>query len=84
MRSFVYASFGEMLSGMASIRAYHAQDRFITKTETDLNKQNRAYFTKITLQRQSTSLCSASSPCWKRAARLTVASRSNRSQDGLE
>lgn len=42
MRSFIYASFGEMLTGLASIRAYHAQDRFIIKTEKAIDLQNRA------------------------------------------
>lgn len=51
MRSFVYASFGEMLTGVASVRAYHAEERFILKTERALDVQNRCYFVTIVLQR---------------------------------
>ncbi len=32
-RSFIYSSFGEQLTGMASIRAYRQQDRFKTKLQ---------------------------------------------------
>ena len=32
-RSFIYSNFGEMLTGMASVRAYRRQDVFVTNTE---------------------------------------------------
>jgi ATP-binding cassette, subfamily C (CFTR/MRP), member 1 len=32
-RSFIYSSFGEQLTGMASIRAYRQQDRFKAKLQ---------------------------------------------------
>lgn len=50
MRSFVYAAFGEMLTGVASVRAYHAEERFVVKTEKALDVQNRCYFVSVILQ----------------------------------
>lgn len=40
-----------MLTGVASVRAYHAEERFILKTEKALDVQNRAYYMTISLQR---------------------------------
>ena len=50
MRSFVYAAFGEMVTGIASVRAYHAEERFVIKTEKALDVQNRCYYISVMLQ----------------------------------
>lgn len=36
MRSFIYSGFGEMLSGMSSVRAYRAEARFIERVSREL------------------------------------------------
>ncbi|CDZ96790.1 Multidrug resistance-associated protein/mitoxantrone resistance protein, ABC superfamily [Phaffia rhodozyma] len=51
MRSTIYAQFGESLGGMSSIRAYGAEQRFITRTENAVDVQNKCYFIMISLQR---------------------------------
>ncbi|KAL8287248.1 hypothetical protein RQP46_003700 [Phenoliferia psychrophenolica] len=50
-RSFIYSNFGEMLSGMASVRAYRSQNVFVTNTEKSIDDQNQAYYLTVTLQR---------------------------------
>lgn len=40
-RSFIYSNFGEMLSGMASVRAYRSQHLFITNTEKAIDNENQ-------------------------------------------
>jgi hypothetical protein len=49
MRSFIYAAFGEMLNGMSTIRAYHAEDRFVKKVRSPCRGQLRAHFAVIDL-----------------------------------
>ncbi|CED82131.1 multidrug resistance-associated abc transporter [Phaffia rhodozyma] len=51
LRSHVYTSYGEMLGGLASVRAYRQQKVFTKKTEEAIDYQNRANFMTITLQR---------------------------------
>ncbi|KAJ7284398.1 multidrug resistance-associated ABC transporter [Mycena rebaudengoi] len=50
MRSKLYASFSETLTGLATIRAYRVQDSAIKDAEAGLDLENRAYFMTITLQ----------------------------------
>lgn len=50
-RSFVYNNFNEVLSGMSTIKAYQASERFINKNDTLLDKMNEAYFVVIANQR---------------------------------
>lgn len=50
-RSFVYNNFNETLSGMDTIKAYQAQERFLKKNDTFINNMNEAYFFTIPIQR---------------------------------
>lgn len=50
LRSFVYTDFGEMVGGMASVRAYRAQQQFTNKTEAAIDVQNSAFYMTVTLQ----------------------------------
>ncbi|KAJ7284355.1 multidrug resistance-associated ABC transporter [Mycena rebaudengoi] len=50
MRSKLYASFSETLTGLATIRAYRVQDSAIKDAEAGLDLENRAYLMTITLQ----------------------------------
>ncbi|KAK7050453.1 oligomycin resistance ATP-dependent permease YOR1 [Favolaschia claudopus] len=50
MRSALYASYTETLTGLSTIRAYREQDDAIKSAETGLDLENRAYFMTITLQ----------------------------------
>ncbi|KAL8287285.1 hypothetical protein RQP46_003737 [Phenoliferia psychrophenolica] len=50
-RSYIYSSFGEMIGGMASIRAFRSQDRFVDSTERAIDVENQAYYLRLTLQR---------------------------------
>lgn len=50
-RSFVYNNFNETLSGMATIKAFKAANRFLNKNNTFLNNTNEAYFINIANQR---------------------------------
>ncbi|CDZ97117.1 Multidrug resistance-associated protein/mitoxantrone resistance protein, ABC superfamily [Phaffia rhodozyma] len=49
MRSTIYAQFGESLDGISSIRAYHSEDRFTSRTEKAINTENKCYFIQINL-----------------------------------
>ncbi|KAG8979667.1 hypothetical protein FRB94_011257 [Tulasnella sp. JGI-2019a] len=51
LRSYIYTNFGEMLSGLASVRAYQQQEQFIAKTEHSIDVENRAYVLTVVLQR---------------------------------
>lgn len=50
-RSVVYNNFNEVLTGMATIKAYHAEQLFVDKNDYLLNRQNEAYFLSIATQR---------------------------------
>lgn len=50
-RSFVYNNFNETLSGMTTIKAFKAANRFLKKNNTFLNNTNEAYFLNIANQR---------------------------------
>ncbi|KAJ7036806.1 multidrug resistance-associated ABC transporter [Mycena alexandri] len=50
MRSALYASYTETLTGLSTIRAYRNQDQAIVEAEYGLDLENRAYFMTITLQ----------------------------------
>ncbi|KAJ7284389.1 multidrug resistance-associated ABC transporter [Mycena rebaudengoi] len=50
LRSKLYASFSETLTGLATIRAYRVQDSAVKAAETGLDLENRAYLMTITLQ----------------------------------
>ncbi|KAI8970550.1 multidrug resistance-associated ABC transporter [Trametes punicea] len=51
LRSSLYASYSETLTGLSTVRAYRAQDRFVRKSEQGLDQENRAYFMTIAIQR---------------------------------
>lgn len=44
LRSFLYAHFSESLSGLATIRAYNATDRFITENGKHIDRENAALY----------------------------------------
>lgn len=50
-RSYVYSSFGEILSGMETLKIYNVQQIFVKKLEYLIDKLNEAYFLTITNQR---------------------------------
>lgn len=50
-RSFVYNNFNETLSGMNTIKAYNAQERFKKKNSTFIDNMNEAYYLTIANQR---------------------------------
>ncbi|KAJ3067917.1 hypothetical protein HDU98_008890 [Podochytrium sp. JEL0797] len=50
-RSPLYANFGSTLAGLATIRAYGEQDRFILKTDRAINANNSPYYLLIMAQR---------------------------------
>ncbi|KAI5953752.1 hypothetical protein KGF57_003961 [Candida theae] len=50
-RSLVYNNFNETLSGMATIKAYKATERFIDKNNYLINRMNEAYYITIANQR---------------------------------
>ncbi|KAI0303610.1 ABC transporter [Multifurca ochricompacta] len=51
LRSSLYSHFSETLSGIATIRAYKAEDRFFKENRDRVNIENRAYWMTITNQR---------------------------------
>ncbi|KAF7549060.1 hypothetical protein G7Z17_g6647 [Cylindrodendrum hubeiense] len=51
LRSHVFAKFGEGLSGVASIRAYGLQDRFIEELRAAIDDMNSAYYITFANQR---------------------------------
>ncbi|KAJ7123757.1 multidrug resistance-associated ABC transporter [Mycena epipterygia] len=50
MRSALYASYSETLTGLATIRAYREQDDAVKHADYGLDLENRAYLMTITLQ----------------------------------
>ncbi|KZT29756.1 multidrug resistance-associated ABC transporter [Neolentinus lepideus HHB14362 ss-1] len=50
MRSALYASFNESLTGLPSLRAYRQQNRFISKANDGLDMENRAYYMTVVIQ----------------------------------
>ncbi|GME88134.1 unnamed protein product [Ambrosiozyma monospora] len=50
-RSCVFSQFDESLSGMNTIKAYKAENRFLSHTDYLINKMNEANFMTIALQR---------------------------------
>ncbi|KAF8984488.1 P-loop containing nucleoside triphosphate hydrolase protein [Cyathus striatus] len=51
MRSGLYSSYSEALTGLSTIRAYGLPKTFITTTDNGLDMENRAYYMTITIQR---------------------------------
>ncbi|KAF5021658.1 hypothetical protein F66182_6316 [Fusarium sp. NRRL 66182] len=51
LRSHVFAKFGEGLTGVASIRAYGLQDRFINELRESIDTMNGAYYITFANQR---------------------------------
>ncbi|KAJ4140873.1 ATP-binding cassette transporter yor1 [Fusarium equiseti] len=51
LRSHVFAKFGEGLTGVASIRAYGLQDRFISELRESIDNMNGAYYITFANQR---------------------------------
>lgn len=51
LRSNVFAQFGETLTGLATVRAYGEQKRFMQQNSLMIDKMNGAYFMTITNQR---------------------------------
>ncbi|KAI0674258.1 multidrug resistance-associated ABC transporter [Trametes maxima] len=51
LRSILYSSYSETLTGLSTVRAYHSQTRFIKNSEQGLDQENRAYYMTIAIQR---------------------------------
>ncbi|KAH9919495.1 multidrug resistance-associated ABC transporter [Epithele typhae] len=51
LRSLLYASYSETLTGLSTVRAYRWQDRFVNKSNEGLDQENRAYYMTIAIQR---------------------------------
>ncbi|KAI9461546.1 ABC transporter [Lactarius psammicola] len=51
LRSSLYSHFSETLSGIATIRAYREEDRFVKENRDRVNIENRAYWMTVTNQR---------------------------------
>ncbi|TNY22115.1 P-loop containing nucleoside triphosphate hydrolase protein [Rhodotorula diobovata] len=51
LRSSLYASFSESLSGLTTIRAYGETDRFLAQTAAYLDLEDRAYYLTVVNQR---------------------------------
>ncbi|KAI0342903.1 ABC transporter [Trametopsis cervina] len=51
LRSSLYSHFSESLSGLATIRAYGEQDRFLKDNQKRVDTENRAYWLTVTNQR---------------------------------
>ncbi|KAI4868362.1 ATP-binding cassette transporter protein YOR1-like protein [Hypoxylon rubiginosum] len=51
LRSAVFAKFGEGLNGVASIRAYGLQERFVTDLRNAIDEMNAAYYLTFSNQR---------------------------------
>ncbi|KAG0220544.1 P-loop containing nucleoside triphosphate hydrolase protein [Mortierella sp. GBAus27b] len=51
IRSSLYAHFAETLSGLATIRAYREQERFINRNAYFLDMENRPYYLSYAIQR---------------------------------
>ncbi|EJD45444.1 ATP-dependent bile acid permease [Auricularia subglabra TFB-10046 SS5] len=51
LRSALYSSYIEALAGIAAVRATRQEDRFIQRTETAIDQQNRAAYMNISIAR---------------------------------
>ncbi|KAF4607269.1 hypothetical protein EYR38_001330 [Pleurotus pulmonarius] len=51
MRSALYASYSETLTGLSTIRAYRTQDTAVAHANKGLDMENRAYYMTIAIQR---------------------------------
>lgn len=51
MRSALYASYNESLTGISTVRAYRVQDRFVKSADDGLDLENRAYYMTVAIQR---------------------------------
>ncbi|THG96760.1 hypothetical protein EW026_g5132 [Hermanssonia centrifuga] len=51
MRSALYSSYSETLTGLSTVRAYREQDRFIHNAQVGLDWENRAYYMTTAIQR---------------------------------
>ncbi|KAI9439890.1 ABC transporter [Lactarius indigo] len=51
LRSSLYSHFSETLSGIATIRAYGEEGRFVKENRDQVNTENRAYWMTVTNQR---------------------------------
>lgn len=51
MRSALYSSYSETLTGLSTVRGYGEQKRFIDRAEAGLDLENRAYYMTISIQR---------------------------------
>ncbi|TBU42097.1 multidrug resistance-associated ABC transporter [Dichomitus squalens] len=51
LRSMLYASYSETLTGLSTVRAYRSQDRFVRNAEQGQDVENRAYYMTIAIQR---------------------------------
>ncbi|KAG6830040.1 hypothetical protein H0H92_002458 [Tricholoma furcatifolium] len=51
MRSKLYGSYSETLTGLATIRAYGAQNKAVRDADAGLDLENRAYYMTISIQR---------------------------------
>ncbi|RDB25946.1 Multidrug resistance-associated protein 1 [Hypsizygus marmoreus] len=51
LRSALYSSYSETLTGLSTIRAYREQKNSIINAEKGLDRENRAYYMTITIQR---------------------------------
>ncbi|KII85519.1 hypothetical protein PLICRDRAFT_319144 [Plicaturopsis crispa FD-325 SS-3] len=51
MRSVLYGSYSETLTGLSTIRAYRAQARSIDDADRGLDMENRAYYMTVLIQR---------------------------------
>ena len=56
LRSSLYSHFSESLSGIATIRAYREEDRFLKENRDWVDIENRAYWLTVTNQVCSSSL----------------------------
>jgi ABC-type multidrug transport system fused ATPase/permease subunit len=50
LRSSLYSHFSESLSGIATIRAYNEEDRFLKENRDRMDYENRAYWMTVTNQ----------------------------------
>ncbi|KAI0700341.1 multidrug resistance-associated ABC transporter [Cytidiella melzeri] len=51
MRSGLYGSYSETLTGLSTVRAYRDQNRFVNTADHGLDMENRAYYITVVIQR---------------------------------
>ncbi|KAF8884414.1 multidrug resistance-associated ABC transporter [Gymnopilus junonius] len=51
LRSFLYGSYSETLTGLPTIRAYNRQDRSVKDAQAGLDMENKAYLMTVSMQR---------------------------------